>query len=90
MVLGMAVFIRRAGSPVPRNAFSEWFWIEDGMIRKYLDRDVLPRRGTPCSELAALRRQLSVARVQPYAARCIVRTISSLSSAPLPEQRRML
>jgi hypothetical protein len=33
VVLGMAVFIRRAGSPVLRNAFSEWFWIEDGMIR---------------------------------------------------------
>jgi hypothetical protein len=33
VVLGMAVFIRRAGSPVPRNSFSEWFWIEDGRIR---------------------------------------------------------
>ena len=33
VVLGMAVFIRRAGSAVPRNAFSEWFWIEDGKIR---------------------------------------------------------
>jgi hypothetical protein len=33
VVLGMAVFIRRAGSPVPRNAFSEWFWIEAGRIR---------------------------------------------------------
>ena len=33
VVLGMAVFIRKAGSPVPRNAFSEWFWIEDGKIR---------------------------------------------------------
>ncbi|HEV2703501.1 MAG TPA: nuclear transport factor 2 family protein [Steroidobacteraceae bacterium] len=33
VVLGMAVFIRRAGSNVPRNAFSEWFWIEDGKIR---------------------------------------------------------
>jgi hypothetical protein len=33
VVLGMAVFIRRPGSPVPRNAFSEWFWIEDGKIR---------------------------------------------------------
>lgn len=32
-VLGMAVFIRRPGSAVPRNAFSEWFWIEDGKIR---------------------------------------------------------
>jgi ketosteroid isomerase-like protein len=33
VVLGMAVFIRRAGSAVPRNVFSEWFWIEDGKIR---------------------------------------------------------
>jgi hypothetical protein len=33
VVLGMAVFIRKAGSAVPRNAFSEWFWIEDGKIR---------------------------------------------------------
>jgi ketosteroid isomerase-like protein len=33
VVLGMAVFIRRAGATVPRNAFSEWFWIEDGKIR---------------------------------------------------------
>jgi hypothetical protein len=33
VVLGMAVFIRKPGSAVPRNAFSEWFWIEDGRIR---------------------------------------------------------
>jgi len=33
MVLAMAVFIRKPGSAVPRNAFSEWFWIEDGRIR---------------------------------------------------------
>jgi len=33
VVLGMGVFIRRPGSPVLRNAFSEWFWIEDGRIR---------------------------------------------------------
>jgi hypothetical protein len=32
MVLGMAVFIRRAGSPVPRNVFSEWFSIDEGKI----------------------------------------------------------
>lgn len=31
-VLGMAVFIRKAGSPVRRNAFSEWFMIQDGKI----------------------------------------------------------
>jgi hypothetical protein len=33
VVLGMAVFIRKPGSIRPRNAFSEWFWIEDGKIR---------------------------------------------------------
>jgi ketosteroid isomerase-like protein len=33
VVLGMAVFIRPAGTTLPRNAFSEWFWIEDGKIR---------------------------------------------------------
>ena len=33
MVLGMAVFIRRPGSPTPRDVFSEWFNIEDGRIR---------------------------------------------------------
>src|SRR5581483_3556212 len=33
MVLGLAVFIRRPGSPVPRNVFSEWFNVEDGRIR---------------------------------------------------------
>jgi hypothetical protein len=31
--LGMAVFIRRPGSPTPRNVFSEWFNIDDGRIR---------------------------------------------------------
>lgn len=33
VVLGLGVFIRRPGSPVPRNAFSEWFWIDGGKIR---------------------------------------------------------
>jgi hypothetical protein len=33
VVLAMAVFIRKPGSPVRRNAFSEWFWLEDGKIR---------------------------------------------------------
>jgi hypothetical protein len=33
VVLAMAVFIRRPGSPTPRNVFSEWFFIEDGKIR---------------------------------------------------------
>jgi hypothetical protein len=33
VVLGLAVFIRRPGSPVRRNAFSEWFFVDDGKIR---------------------------------------------------------
>jgi len=33
VVLGMGVFIRRAGSAIPRNAFSEWFFIEEAKIR---------------------------------------------------------
>jgi hypothetical protein len=33
MALGMAVFIRRPGSPTPRNVFSEWFNVEDGRIK---------------------------------------------------------
>ena len=32
-VLAMAVFIRRPGSPTPRNVFSEWFFIDEGRIR---------------------------------------------------------
>ena len=32
-VLALAVFIRRPGSPTPRNAFSEWFFIDEGKIR---------------------------------------------------------
>jgi len=33
IVLGYAVFIRRPGSPTPRNVFSEWFVIDDAKIR---------------------------------------------------------
>jgi hypothetical protein len=32
-VLSYGVFIRRPGSPTPRNAFSEWFFIDDAKIR---------------------------------------------------------
>jgi len=32
-VLGMAVFIRRPGSPTPRNVFSEWFFVDEAKIR---------------------------------------------------------
>jgi hypothetical protein len=33
ITLGLAVFIRRPGSPTPRNVFSEWFNIEEGRIK---------------------------------------------------------
>ncbi len=33
VALSFAVFIRRPGSPTPRNVFSEWFVIEEGKIR---------------------------------------------------------
>lgn len=32
-VLAMAVFIRRPGSPTPRNVFSEWFFVDAAKIR---------------------------------------------------------
>ena len=47
VVLGMAVLIRRAGSPVPRNAFSQWFWIEDGKIRNIWTAMYYPEAGRP-------------------------------------------
>jgi len=33
VALGMAIFIRRPGSPTPRNVFSEWFNVEEGRIK---------------------------------------------------------
>jgi hypothetical protein len=33
VVLAYAVFIRRPGSPTPRNVFSEWFAIDEAKIR---------------------------------------------------------
>ncbi len=33
VVMAYAVFVRRPGSPTPRNAFSEWFVIDDAKIR---------------------------------------------------------
>jgi hypothetical protein len=33
VALGYAVFIRRPGSPTPRNVFSEWFFIDESKIR---------------------------------------------------------
>ena len=34
VVLALAVFIRRPGSTTARNAFSEWFVIDDNKIRQ--------------------------------------------------------
>ncbi len=47
MVLGMAVFIRRPGSPTPRNVFSEWFMVDEGKIR-----DIWTAMFYPAPELA--------------------------------------
>ena len=33
VALGLAIFVRRPGSPTPRNVFSEWFIIDEGKIR---------------------------------------------------------
>ena len=33
VTLAMALFIRRPGSPTPRNVFSQWFVIDEGKIR---------------------------------------------------------
>lgn len=33
VALGLAVFVRRPGSPTPRNVFAEWFVVEDGRIK---------------------------------------------------------
>ena len=46
-VLGMAVFIRRPGSPTPRNVFSEWFVVDEGKIR-----DIWTAMFYPAPELA--------------------------------------
>ena len=32
-VLAFAIFIRRPGSPTPRNVFSEWFYVDEAKIR---------------------------------------------------------
>ena len=46
-VLSYAVFIRKPGSPTPRNAFSEWFFIDDAKIRTvYTAMSRRPARGT--------------------------------------------
>ena len=46
-VLGMAVFIRRPGSPTPRNVFSEWFFIDEEKIRTIYTAMFYPPRSSP-------------------------------------------
>ena len=48
VVLAYAVFIRRPGSPTPRNVFSEWFNIEEGRSRRSIRRCSTRRQGWPC------------------------------------------
>lgn len=47
VVLALAVFIRRPGSPTPRNAFSEWFVIEDNKIRSIYTAMFYPPNDLP-------------------------------------------
>ncbi len=59
--LAFAVFIRRPGSPTPRNVFSEWFFIDEGKIRTIYTAMFYPPAELAVPELAAVRRQLAVA-----------------------------
>jgi hypothetical protein len=47
VVLGLAVFIRRPGSPAPRNAFSEWFVVDAGKIRTIYTAMFYPANDLP-------------------------------------------
>ena len=60
VVLAYAVFIRRPGSPTPRNVFSEWFNIEEGKIKTIYTAMFYPPP-TGRAQLAAVRRQLAAA-----------------------------
>jgi hypothetical protein len=53
-VLGMAVFIRRPGSPTPRNVFSEWFFIDEGKIRTIYTAMFYPPPELAVAELAGV------------------------------------
>jgi len=46
-VLAFAVFIRRPGSPTPRNAFSEWFFIDESKIRSIYTAMFYPTADQP-------------------------------------------
>ena len=45
VVLAYAVFIRRPGSPTPRNVFSEWFVIDEAKIRTIYTAMFYPAAG---------------------------------------------
>jgi hypothetical protein len=47
IVLATAVFLRRPGSPAPRNVFSEWFVIDDGKIRNIYSAMFYPAGDLP-------------------------------------------
>jgi hypothetical protein len=47
VVLAFAVFIRRPGSPTPRNAFSEWFFIDGNKIRSIYTAMFYPAADQP-------------------------------------------
>ena len=47
IVLATAVFIRPPGSPNPRNAFAEWFVIDDGKIRNIYSAMFYPPAALP-------------------------------------------
>jgi hypothetical protein len=47
IVLATAVFLRRPGSPAPRNVFSEWFVIDDGKIRSIYSAMFYPPADLP-------------------------------------------
>ncbi len=61
VVLAYAVFIRRPGSPTPRNAFSEWFVIDEAKIRTIYTAMFYPAPELARAELAAVRGQLAAA-----------------------------
>src|SRR5688572_10893247 len=47
VVLATAVFLRRPGSPAPRNVFSEWFVIDEGKIRSIYSAMFYPAGDLP-------------------------------------------
>ena len=69
VVLGMAVFIRKPGSIRPRNAFSEWFWIEDGRIRNIWTAMYYPGPERPVPNWPPFDGNFPLARLRPRSRR---------------------